>query len=341
MSVRSNSSNAVDISPGADTLATLAAANEANSPLNTANTFPTADPEHPLERRVHVSMHTTLDELASKRGAATWAPSSSALKRIFQQSKFTDLSGKADRHGDMKSIVLHSVTLEEASSNLPVSVGVKIPGVDNNTFTLTGESFSHVLPPEATSSTARVLQSDNIDAAYEFSRKFPGYTAENLATKGVVEVDDRNFALVSADHPICAAIQENAENLQTGAISMMPEGLVKISSTLYKTMSPAVKAQVSSQLRVRDFSTAAVSIQPTDYQSWTAARSALVKSRQNSVTQSSLNEIAMMPTDAPAEVIQQVKDLERSGMATEEANVGHLPMTVNMTLNYKYNFLAE
>ena len=72
----------------------------------------------------------------------------------------------------------------------------------------------------------------------------------------------RRFCLVSADHPLgtklplglrlrkiiditiplCAvsAISENAERLQMGDISMMPEGLVKISSSLYETILPMV-----------------------------------------------------------------------------------------------------
>jgi len=38
------------------------------------------------------------------------------------------------------------------------------------------------------------------------SKKFPGYTSDNLASKGVHEVNARRFVLVSADHPIVSAI---------------------------------------------------------------------------------------------------------------------------------------
>ena len=43
------------------------------------------------------------------------------------------------------------------------------------------------------------------------AKKFPGYTAENLSEKGIHEVSQRRFVLVSADHPIVSAISENAE----------------------------------------------------------------------------------------------------------------------------------
>lgn len=321
-----------------DTLATLGAAAEANDPLSTANSYSTQDPSHPLERTVHVCLRDTLDNLAQRRGATTWAPSPAALKRIFQQSKFLDLGGRAERYGDMKSVVLHDVTLQSVTSDFPISVGAKITGVDANTFTLNGEAFSHVIPPKSSSTSASVLQTDDVNAAYEFSRKFPGYTADNLHTKGVHEVADRNFALVAADHPICAAIQENAQNLQTGEISMMPEGLVKIHSNLYKTMAPAVLSQVAAQLRVRDLSTASVSFQPTEYPSWGAAKAALVKNRQDTVRQSYKNEWSSLSTGG---VTTEMKRDQTVDLARVEADTGHTPCNVNMTLKYKYNFLAE
>lgn len=158
-----------------DNTATLAAAAAACSPHDKANTYCTSDPEHPLERYVHVSTDGCLDDFASRRsGTITWAPSQSALQRIFQQTKFLDLGGQAERVGDLKSIVLHDVTLESATSTFPTDVGVNIAGVDRNTFTYTGEAFSHVVPGNSQTNMPKVLQSDDVGAAYEFARTFPG-----------------------------------------------------------------------------------------------------------------------------------------------------------------------
>ena len=104
--------------------------------------------------------------------------------------------------------------------------------------------------PNADSHQSRVLQEDNTELAYEalfrlkprapphdtnpypclpaqFARKFPGYTAENLDTKGIHEVNAyapalrrntthayasvpqvaaRRFCLVAADHPLVSAV---------------------------------------------------------------------------------------------------------------------------------------
>jgi hypothetical protein len=46
------------------------------------------------------------------------------------------------------------------------------------------------------------------------------YTAENISVKGVHSVN--RFVLIESDHPVVAAISENADKLQVGEISMMP-----------------------------------------------------------------------------------------------------------------------
>ena len=81
---------------------------------------------------------------------------------------------------------------------------MRITGVDDATYSQTGESYSAICLPNANTHTERVLQEDNTDLAYEcklralptlpaplrraclttclfaaVARKFPGYTAES------------------------------------------------------------------------------------------------------------------------------------------------------------------
>lgn len=76
--------------------------------------------------------------------------------------QFTDLSGTAEQTGDLKSVVLHSMTLASVKSDFEVPVGVKLTGVDNSTYSLTGEAFSTVIAPKTESNVARVLQKDDV-----------------------------------------------------------------------------------------------------------------------------------------------------------------------------------
>ena len=90
------------------------------------------------------------------------------LCAVGAQKKFTDLSGAAEHQGDLKSVVLHKMTMNSVQSTFPIALGLRITGVDDQTFSQTGESYSTIALPNANSHTARTLQEDNTDLAYEF-----------------------------------------------------------------------------------------------------------------------------------------------------------------------------
>ena len=71
------------------------------------------------------------------------------------------------------------MTLGAQKSTFPIALGVRMTGVDDKAFAQTGESYSMITMPNADSHVERVLQEDNTELAYEFARKFPGYTAES------------------------------------------------------------------------------------------------------------------------------------------------------------------
>ena len=110
-----------------------------------------------------------------------WAPSSEATKAIMQQRKFIDLAGTAEAQGDLKSVVLHEMTLSSQKSTFPTAVGLRVTGVDDATYSITGDAYSAITMPGADTHVSRTLQKDDTSLAYEFARKFPGYTADNLS----------------------------------------------------------------------------------------------------------------------------------------------------------------
>lgn len=222
VNVAETSSDLATLNLGGDHVnATIAAAQDADSALSPANSLSTSNPEHPLKRSVVVNIRASLADLALRKTRGTWAPSADALRNIFQAKKFTDLSGNTEATGDLKSIVLHSMTLSSVQSDFDTPLGVKLTGVDNSTYSLTGEAYATIAQPKVSSTVPRVLQEDDVRLAYEFSKRFPGYTADNLTEKGVHEVQARRFCLVAADHPLVSAISENSSRLQMGDISMM------------------------------------------------------------------------------------------------------------------------
>ena len=243
MSVRSEkavSNSAMDV---------IGEASAVSSELAEGNSYNIANPEHPLKRTLVVSIKASLNDMCLQKSRATWAPSQEALRSIFQQRRFTSLDGAAESMGDLKSIVLHKLSVEHVKSTFPMALGARVTGVDDSTFSSSGEAFSTILLPKCESNRQKMLQADDVSLAYEFAKKFPGYTAANLCEKGVHEVAQRRFVLVASDHPIVSAIsvltrsngppdapaprlrrspppachhsQENADKLQMGEISMV------------------------------------------------------------------------------------------------------------------------
>jgi hypothetical protein len=168
--------------------------------------------------------------------------------------------------------------------------------------------------------------------------QFPGYTADNLTEKGVHEVAARRFVLVASDHPVVAAIGENASKLQMGEISMMPEGLVKISSEMYRSILPLVQSQVSSQIKVRDFSNAKISIQPADCASWSDVRTDLIAEAKSALRSELEAEIAGA---AGPEEIEDLRALFNARERKIETNVDGKIYNFSATLDVAYNFLAK
>lgn len=134
----------------------------------------TSQPNEPLVRTLNVSIRGNLSELASNPSLSIWAPTQEALSSMFQQNKFKNLQGEVVQRGDLKSAILHSISVKAVKSDFPFALGAKITGVDETTFTRTGKAFSTVFMPNETSHNHRVLQKDDVEVAYDFAQRYPG-----------------------------------------------------------------------------------------------------------------------------------------------------------------------
>ena len=87
MSVRSDKPK-----PGAsDAAAVLTEASSTDAVLGEGNSYCIASPDNPLKRNLVVSIRASLNDLCLSKSKGTWAPTSDALKQMFQQKKFTSL----------------------------------------------------------------------------------------------------------------------------------------------------------------------------------------------------------------------------------------------------------
>lgn len=297
--------------------------------------FNTASMQQPLKRTVVASIKATLGELCNSRNKGVWSPSTDSLKSIFQNTQFTDLSGSQQAKGDLKNTVLHSITCTQLVSTFPIALGVDITGVDSNTFAQSGTAYSTIVLPNTASTEKVVLQQDDVQVAYDFMAKYPGYTAGNLETNGVHAVPQRRFVLVSGDHPVMTAIKDNQTTLQTDEFAEMPEGLVKMSTTLYDAVMPIVKQQVAAQVRVRDYTRAQISLVPSEFATWQNAMESLTADALKPLKEARRRELAAAGDDAKQTVAAKFDDLEHDAVAA----VHHKPLEFHVSLEHMYNFM--
>ena len=78
MSIRNGAPSAVSV----DTMLNDAISPAFNDPLGEGNSYVTANPDHPLEREVVVSIKASLNDLCLQKNKATWQPTQEALRSM-------------------------------------------------------------------------------------------------------------------------------------------------------------------------------------------------------------------------------------------------------------------
>lgn len=124
--------------------------------------FQSISQRHPLERTVVVTIRASLADLTTNAGKAMWAPSAEQLGSIYQQKQFVDIHGNAEKQGELRSVVVHSIDAESINSTFPIALGCKISGVEEKTYSSIGAPYSYIALPNAKKDTPQKLQEDDV-----------------------------------------------------------------------------------------------------------------------------------------------------------------------------------
>ena len=97
-------------------------------------------------------------------------------------------------------------------------------------------------------------------------------------------------------------------------------------------------AEVESQIKVRDFSRAEVSITPAEFGSWDEARSELLKEAKRPLKAQLDAELATAADDA---AVKECRDAFAQREAAIEHDIDHEPLEMHLQLGVAYNFLSK
>jgi hypothetical protein len=109
---------------------------------------------------------------------------------------------------------------------------------------------------------------------------------------------------------------------------------------LYETIMPMVKQQVASQIKVRDFSNAKVSIAPAEYSSWQEARTDLMSESKRAMRAQLEAELGALES-SDSDAIERIRGEFNSKERSLEHEIDHTTHTFACTLAVKYNFLSQ
>jgi len=76
-------------------------------------------PDEPLIRTINVSIRGNLSDMTSNPSLSVWQPTQEALATIFQKAKYTNLKGGMENKGDLKSVIMHSISVKAVQSDFP------------------------------------------------------------------------------------------------------------------------------------------------------------------------------------------------------------------------------
>ena len=97
-----------------------------------------------------------------------------------------------------------------------------------------------------------------------------------------------------------------------------------------------VKQQVDSQIKVRDFSNAQVTIQPSEFSGWSACRTELMIAAKRPLKAEMNNRISNAPESKHNDIRVHYDELQEN----LEHKIDFTPMEMQMSIDVEYNFLA-
>ena len=131
----------------------------------------------------------------------------------------------------LRTALIHEVKLLQDRSTFPVGLGVHINCVPLHEMTDLGERFAYTVLPLTNTTTGQLIYQCDVgsEEGLQWRKDFPRWTAANLETEGVLNVENNPWVFVHQDHPVISLLRHNA-----GLIGCQIDDQPKIDGQWYK-----------------------------------------------------------------------------------------------------------
>lgn len=112
----------------------------------------------------------------------------------------------------LRTALIHEVKLLQDRSTFPVGLGVHINCVPLHEMTDLGERFAYTVLPLTQNSVGQTIYQCDVgsEEGLQWRKDFPKWTAANLETEGVLNVENNPWVFVHQDHPVISLLRHNA-----------------------------------------------------------------------------------------------------------------------------------
>lgn len=112
----------------------------------------------------------------------------------------------------LRTAIIHEVKVLQDRSTFPVGLGVHINCVPMHELTDLGERYAYtVLPKGQSVSPQTIYQCDlGYEEGVEWRKHYAKWTAANLETEGVLNVENNPWVFVHQDHPVISLLRHNS-----------------------------------------------------------------------------------------------------------------------------------
>ena len=224
-----------------------------------------------MERVLHVNITNSLGNLAlAGPQGGVWKLVDGAQHQVLGQSaEGMDIGTSTNQLGN---VLIHEVQILQHNNGFPVPLGVQLNCVPSREYTDLGEAYAYTVLPNSKLNTPETIYKAPplSDDMYEWHKQFPQYTAANLETEGIMNVNNQGWCFIDQEHPAVPLMRYNAPILGCDIDSQvkMEDNWFKVSRQVLKVCCDTIREKVLSNMKTHDLNTLSLQVHRINAVGW-------------------------------------------------------------------------
>jgi hypothetical protein len=223
-----------------------------------------------LTRTLHVNITGTLTNLAmAGPSGGTWKLVDGKSIGVFGMGSEVDTQVATNQ---LRTALIHELKLVQDRSTFPIPLGVTINCVPPQEMTDLGDRYAYTVLPQMHNTVGQTVYQCDVgtEEGSQWRKDYPKWTAANLESEGVLNVENNPWVFVHENHPVIALLRHNA-----GLIGCKIDEQPKIDMEWYKVTRQVLnaccqtlRAKVLSKVTSHDLNLFQVQVKRLNSESW-------------------------------------------------------------------------